>query len=267
MPVAYSLLPDRFADGRHEALKSGLRRVGYEVREGQGVPSGEQDALITWTRHKGTKEQACDRFEAAGGRVIVAEEAHIRHVPNGPYPQDQYFSLCINDHQGFWRSYGPERWASWNLEIKPWRVDGTKVLVREQRGIGSTKAGSTRNWHLDTAQALRRLTDRPIEIVTHPKTLKRRGEWVPAPEELFADAWCVVTWCSHMGTEALLHGIPVIARGPRYFLDSVCSNHLQDVVTPRTPDGREATFARFAWAQWAMSEIRSGEAFERLLAL
>jgi hypothetical protein len=261
------MLPARFEDRRHEALAYGLTRIGYTVKRCAGAcdPQDERDIFLTWTRHKGAKEQACERFEEAGGRVVVAEEAHIRHIPNGPYPKDQYFSLCLNDHQGFWRSYGPERWASWHIWIKAWRNSGNKVLVREQRGIGSTAAASPPNWHVETAQALRRYTDRPIEVVTHPKRLKRAGVPVPRPEEQFADAWCVVTWCSHMGTEALLHGIPVIACGPRFFLSPACDNRLERIDDPPMPDNREPTFAHFAWAQWAMSEIKSGEAFKRLL--
>lgn len=267
MPTAFDMLPVRFEDGRHVAMAEGLARLGYAVKKCAGfcAPHDERDLLITWTRHKGTKEQACARFEAAGGRVIVAEEAHLRYLPNGPYPSDQYFSLCLDDHQGLWRSYGPERWASWNVAIKPWRTDGRKILVREQRGIGSAIGGSPPNWHGYTAALLRRYTDRPIEIVTHPKTLKRRGVPVPLPEDQFSNAWCVVTWSSHMGSEALLHGIPVIACGPRFFLSSACGTRIDEVEAPPLPGNREAAFQRFAWAQWAMSEVRCGEAFKRLL--
>lgn len=267
MPTAYDMLPDRFADGRHIAIAAGLERAGYAVKKcaGAWAPESRRDVLVTWTRHKGSKDQACTRFEEAGGRIIVAEEAHLRFLPHGPYPNEQYFSLSLNDHQAFWRSYGAERWDGWNIEIQPWRSDGGIVLVREQRGIGSPCGGSPPNWHQETARALRRFTDRKIEVVIHPKTLKREGKPVPAPEAQFADAWCVVTWSSHMGTEALLHGVPVIGRGPNFFLSPACGSRLEEVDAPRRPDNRLAAFRRFAWAQWSMTEIASGEAFKRLL--
>lgn len=270
MPTCFDMLPDRFeqlGDLRAAHMRQGFQRLGYQLKKCTGfcAPQDKRDVLLTWTRHKGPKQDACDRFESAGGRVVVAEEAHIRFVPNGPYPNEQYFSLCLGDHQGFWRSHGRERWASWNIEIAPWRKSGDKVLVREQRGIGSAKVASPQDWHSEAARDLRRYTDRQIEIVTHPKTLKRRGLPVPSPGEQFHGAWCVVTWNSHMGTEALIHGIPVIACGPRFFLSPACGNRLDEADTPRMPGNREAAFQHFAWAQWASSEIASGEAFKRLL--
>ncbi len=275
MPTAFNLVPARFEDGRHLAIMEGLRAAGYEVRDlgdrrGQAPgdwlrPGDDRDVMVTWTVHRGPIEACRDFFETCGGRVIVAEEAHIRRVPGGPYPKDQYFSLCLHDHQNWWRIGDRSRWAAWNLEIRPWHLDGTKVLVREQRGIGSSTMGSPKEWHVKTAERLRSLTDRPVEIVTHPKTLKRQGKPVPTPEELFADAWCVVTWASHMGTLALLHGVPVIACAPRSFMSPVCGHRLEEVADRRMPECRAGAFATFAWAQWAMSEIRSGEAFKHLL--
>ena len=275
MPTAFNLVPARFEDGRHLAIMEGLKAAGYEVRDlgdRRGQPPGDwlrpgddRDVLVTWTVHRGPLEACRDFFRQHGGHVVVAEEAHIRRVPGGPYPRDQYFSLCLTDHQCFWRIGDRERWAAWNMEIKPWRRDGSKVLVREQRSIGSSAMASPPGWHTETAEALRRLTDRPVEVVTHPKTLKRQGKPVPRPEELFADAWCVVTWASHMGTLALLHGVPVIACAPRMFHSSVAAGELEAVNDPRMPDGRLSSFSNFAWAQWAMSEIRGGEAFKHLL--
>ena len=276
MPTAFNLVPPRFADGRHLAIMDGLRAAGFKGqdlghRRGQAPgdwlrPDDERDVLVTWTVHRGALEACRDFFERHGGRVIVAEEAHIRHIRNGPWPADPYFSLCLHEHQNTWclRHGGPERWASWNIELKPWRETGRKVLVREQRGIGSRRMASPPDWHLKAAKELRSLTDRPIEIVTHPKTLKRRGERVPSPADLFTDAWCVVTWASHMGTEALAHGLPVIRRAPHFFLDAACGAVLEGVDDPPMPE-RAVAFERFAWAQWAMPEIRSGAAFVHLL--
>lgn len=261
MPLAYSILPGRFADVRHEALEAGLKRVGYEIRKGAGGPNDERDILITWTVHKGTKQKARDQFEAAGGRVIVCEEAHIQRIHG-----ETYFSLCLHDHNGAgtWKVGGADRWNTWGIPLRAWRHNGTKILVREQRGIGSELMASPPEWHVKTVATLRRITDRPVEIVTHPKTLKRRGERVPTADDLFADAWCVVIWASHMGTEALIHGVPVFRCAPHFFLEDACGTRLEDVDDPPTPQ-RLPAFQRFAWAQWSMREIRNGTAFAHLL--
>ena len=270
MPTVFDMLPDRFAelgDDRAIVMRQGFQRIGYDIKKCAGFcdPRDERDVLITWTVHKGPKQKARDRFEAAGGRVVVAEEAHLRYLPNGPFPGEQYFSLCLHDHQFQWANGGPDRWQKWNVALKPWRETGSVVLVRETRGIGSDAATCEPDWHARTAAKLSSLTTRRIELVEHPKKIKQRGEIPPTPEEQFADAWCVVTWHSHMATEALVHGIPVIALGPFYFLKTATYSILDIVDCIPLDDNRLAAFERFAWAQWSRTEIASGEAFARLL--
>ncbi len=81
MATAYSLLPKRFADGRHGAVLAGLKRAGYRIVHGPGAPKSPDDVLVTWTVHRGSKENAARAFEAAGGRTIVCEEASLQ-VPS-----------------------------------------------------------------------------------------------------------------------------------------------------------------------------------------
>ena len=66
MPTAYSLLPDRFADGRHGTILRGLARRGYRIVHEPGTPRDGRDVLVTWTVHHGAKEDAARAFEAAG---------------------------------------------------------------------------------------------------------------------------------------------------------------------------------------------------------
>ena len=70
--------------------------------------------------------------------------------------------------------------------------------------------------------------------------------------------------CQRIAAEALIAGLPVIASAPHGFLKEACGEALVQVGDPPRPP-REAAFQRFAWSQWAMSEIRSGEAFAWLL--
>lgn len=124
---------------------------------------------------------------------------------------------------------------------------------------------SPHDWHIATAQTLAASTARPVDVVAHPKTWQRQGRVALTDVELLADAWCAVVWASAFGTQALLQGIPVIACAPHFFLASACGRCLDDIDAPRRPDNRQQAFERFAWAQWAMSEIECGEAFAHLL--
>jgi hypothetical protein len=262
MPAAYSILPDRFADGRHSAIETGLKACGYKITRGAG-PGCPDDVLVTWTVHRGHKENAARKFEAAGGRVIVAEEAYFRRV-NG----EKCFALALHDHNGAgrWPSGGPERWDRLGIELKPWRRDGRHVLVSEQRQIGSAAMASPPGWHEKMAERLRGLTDRPVVIRWHPKSRAEpaKARQQPPLEAALKDCWSVVTWASAIAGPALVAGVPVFVEAPHHVLDGAVERDVANIEAAAYPD-RPPAFRRLAWAQWSIAEIASGAAFERLL--
>lgn len=263
MPTAFSILPDRFEDGRHLALEEGLQALGFRLVRGYGDPAGPDDVLISWTRHRGGKDQQCTRFECAGGRVLIAEEPHIKGVPPGL--PERLYSLMWHDHQiGPWEDGGPARWASFGIELQPWRTGGREIVVREQRGIGSPLMGSPPAWHQTALSLLKRHAELPARVRPHPKIVKRAGGTPPSLARDLADAACLVTWASSDGVGALILGVPVIACAPHFLAAGACGRHLTQVNEPPRPD-RLPVLERLAWSQWTASELRSGEAFESLL--
>lgn len=264
MPTAYSILPDRFGDDRHGAILDGLRRIGYRVVTGSGPPKSDRDVLLTWTVHRGHKENTARAFEAKGGRVIVFEEAHLKGLVRG----EKLFTAVLHDHNGAgsWSVRGPERWASFGIGIKPWRERGTHVVVREQRSIGSTLMASPPGWHDATVAKLRRITKRPVLLRYHPKSRAHpeAAKKQPGLQAMLRDCHALVTWAASDGTEALIEGVPVIALAPHFFMESACGRDLASIETPVLPE-RLPGFERLAWAQWSLREIRSGETFEVLL--
>lgn len=256
MPTCFNLVPDRFGDGRHEAMWGGLARIGYEVREGAGTPKDERDVLLTWTRHQGRKEDACKAFERQGGTVIVAEEGYIRRLHG-----EHWVALSLHDHNGagYTPHGGPERWRDrFRLPLKPWRKPGSRVLVREQRGIGSSKMASPPDWHNQTAKRLQ--TTRSVEIRRHHK-----NEPDQAPLKDMPDVHAVVTWGSSIAVEALIEGIPVFLGAPRSIVEDACNRDFGRIDDPTYPD-RLPALERMAWGQWSLDEIRTGEPFDVLLS-
>ena len=73
-------------------------------------------------------------------------------------------------------------------------------------------------------------------------------------EDDLAKASKVVTWGSGAGIKALMLGIRVESHMPNWIGE-------QD----NTDKGRLAMFRRLAWANWRLSEIESGQAFQWLL--
>lgn len=73
----------------------------------------------------------------------------------------------------------------------------------------------------------------------------------------------MVTWASNSANEALLMGIPSWRLAP-YHVNEAALTDLALLIDPPRPD-RLAAFQKLAWAQWALSEIASGEAFRSVL--
>lgn len=263
MKTAWNILPDRFADQRHELIANGLRRKGYRVEKvavgAEPRPQSSDDVLVTWTVHRGLKEQMARRFEAAGGRVIVCEEAYFRRAQGG----QKHFALSLHDHNGAGITpMGSGRWAQMGIEVAPWRTPGEHLVVREQRGIGSSEMGSPPGWHQHAATKLRAAGFRVIERA-HPKyrQVEEPLDWV------LANACAVVTWASSIAGKALVLGVPVIYCAPHSIVEEACRRGLDWVATPMRDDAaRDRALERLAWGQWSMAEIHTGTAFDHLLA-
>ncbi len=264
MPTAYSILPDRFADDRHGIIERGFEAAGWRVVRGAGMPRALEDVLVTWTVHRGHKENTARAFEAAGGRVVVCEEAYLR-VVNG----EKHIALALHDHNGAGRWFvgGPERWESFGIELKPWRRHGRHILVREQRGIGSRRMASPPLWHDGVTARLKASSERPILFRAHPKSrmYPEAAAKQPSLEAALADCHAVVTWASGIAAQALVRGVPVFYEAPALVCAGSCERGIARIERPRRPD-RLPALERLAWAQWSLSEIARGLPFRYLLA-
>ncbi len=262
VPRAYDFLRVSLPPGRQQAIERGLAKAGWQVIK--GAPPSEQrltpqDLIAVWCRNKGPRELACRAFELAGGRALIIEEAQIKAGACG----EKLFTLCLDDHHGGgdWPVGGPERWASFGIELAPWRSGGDKVVVREQRGIGSKRLGSPKGWHETTA---RRLTDAGyrVEIRRHPKLLERLGKKTVPLEKQLKGARALVTWSSSDAIGAVIAGVPTIVCAPATFLPGCVGRSIEDLKDPPTGD-RLAALERLAWCQWTLAEVRAGTPFNR----
>lgn len=255
---AFSLLPDRFADGRHDAIEAGLEAAGWRIKRGYEPPRSPDDVLVTWTVHRGAKENSARAFEAAGGRVVVCEEPYFREIRG-----ERHFAMALHDHNGAgrWRCGGPERWESFGILLKPWQCHGEHILVREQRGIGSERMASPPLWHDHAIARLRDLSKRPVMLRRHPKNAPKQ----PPLAEALKGVHAVVTWASSIAAQALVLGVPVFYEAPRIICASACIRGLAKIEVPAKPD-RLPALERLAWAQWSLREIARGDPFQFLLA-
>lgn len=248
---------------RAQAFVAGLRAAGYEVST--AVPDNVRpgDVLLQWNRYAVNHDQA-NRFEAAGGTVLVAENGYIGRDgvapkfdvhPKGPQPES-YYALGLGFHNDHARVLlGPERAPP--LELQPWRRGGEHILVCPNRSFGVGNRIMPLDWAERCAERLRKQTRRPVRVRRHPGN--------DAPQRpLVADlagAWAVVVWSSSCAAHALAAGIPTYIEAPHQILKPAsASGPVDDPVCPE----REPHFAVMARGQFMVREIEAGEPFHLL---
>lgn len=221
---------------RREAFTQGLRRVGFGVVHGLTRDPGDGDIFVSWNRiHAG--DEAAREFERRGCAVLVTENA----TWGNDFAGDRWYTICRSYHNvdGTFPNGGNERWDSLGVELAPWR-EGGETVVLPSRGIGPACHRMPRDWPSRQVGRVR----------PHPGT----GPAKRLSEDL-AECGRVVTWGSGAAVQALMWGIRVESHMPNWIGE-------QD----NTDAGRLSMLRRLAWAQWRLSELRTGEPFARLLA-
>ena len=267
-PRAYVAIRMNFADGRHKIIASGLAEAGFKVIIGTPPTELRQrptDLIVVWSRNR-RSDPLCRIFEMAGGRTLVCEEGQIKAGAKG----EKLFTLCLDDHNGAgqWPVGGPERWASFGIDLvereRFYAEHGNRVVVREQRGIGSKRMRSPEGWHEKTAKMVNAL-GYLAEIRRHPKIVKRQGlKSVPLEKQL-ANARALITWGSSDAVGAVIAGCPAIVCAPETFLPGCVGRHIDDLADPQNTGARLPALERLAWCQWTLDEIRDGVPFRRFM--
>lgn len=246
---------------RSEAFVAGLKAAGYRVSSALPIAPRPGDILVIWNRYFSTHDLALE-FERRGGMVIVAENGYL-----GMDRRDrQVYSMALHAHngRGVWPHGGSERFAALGVTLKPWRETGEHVLVAPNRSFGMPGGIMPEGWANQVAEQLRKITKRPVRIRPHPGN----GEPMRPLADDLRDAWAVVIWSSSVGVTALTEGIPVFCCAPWWICRSAAQTSITDIDGP-IPEAadrlRRYAMERLAWAQWNLSEISDGTAFNHLL--
>jgi hypothetical protein len=237
---------------RWQAFQAGLSRSGFAVQTELSNPTAD-DVLVIWNRHRLAGQAR--QFEAVGARVIVSENGWLNAADG-----TKRIALQLGHHNGVgkWHEGPEDRWSELGIELKPWRADGSHLLVLAQRGIGEPGVAQPRGWVESIVSQLRSRTDRRVLVRAHP------GNHEPPLEPDWSQCWAAVTWASGAGIKAVVAGVPVFYGLNKWIGASAALPVAADIEQPFLGD-RLPMLQRLAWAQWSLSEITTGEPFARLL--
>lgn len=151
-----------------------------------------------------------------------------------------------------------DRLEALGVQPKSWRSGGDTILVCPPTQF-FCDAHECANWLQETMSALRRATDRPIEVRVKPVA----GEPVEPLANAFDRAWAIVTHSSNVAVEAVVAGVPVFVSAASAAAP-VGETDLSRIELPRRPD-RSAWLAHLAYNQFSAAEIGDGRAWRLLL--
>jgi hypothetical protein len=192
-----------------------------------------------------------------------------RYSLNSVYPDTGTY-FFDNLDLGKWAMYS--QWH--NALMKPWRTNGTHVLIFCQRPKGFNMFIDQEVWLDTTITKIRQHTNRPIMIRMHPgdgtrekqihKIQKKYGNTVTISmhsniRDALADCWCTVGINSTPNVVSAIEGIPgYIEDSQRSWAADVAFTDLAKIENPPLPD-RAGWINKIANIHWSNEEVKSGK--------
>jgi len=146
------------------------------------------------------------------------------------------------------------------VKVKPWRTEGSHVVVCEQSDAFMKLCGYGSGWLDKTVAELRLYTDRPLRI---RRWCRDKGKMMLSLREDLNGAWALVTHMSAASNEALTQGVPVFITG-RCAASPMSSGPLSAIEKPLLRDGVLEWAAGLAANQWTVDELKSGKCWRDL---
>lgn len=169
------------------------------------------------------------------------------------------------------------------LHLKPWRENGTHILIcgQHDKSLQWENMPRMSNWIMSIIDEIQTYTDMPIIFRPHPRCrlehIERQYQNVyrDDPVQLrgtyddfnlsFKDVFALVNWSSNPGIQAAINGIPVFT-GPSSLAWPIANQQLSQITKPKKPD-RQQWLNDYAWTEFTISEIEQGIPLNRLTNL
>lgn len=160
-----------------------------------------------------------------------------------------------------------DRWQRMGIELAP-RRHGAKIVVAAPDEKPCKFYGiDQQSWVDGVVAAIKRFTDRPVEIRQRAARRQDRVHLDPLSTVLANDVHALVTYNSVAATEAVMSGVPAFVLAPANAAMPVANTDLTTLESPFFPDDdlRHAWVCHLAYGQFHVSEMKSGAAMKILL--
>jgi len=178
----------------------------------------------------------------------------------------------------------PARWEliqkRLGIKLKPWKKNGTDILICCQRDGGWSMGGEQlMPWLVRTVQQIRKFSDRRIVVRFHPgdknqlnhKRMIARYRLpnviVTHSENILQDfntAHCVINFNSSPTVAAAIEGIPSIVLDPARSQAAEVAHHSLSEIEKLKSFDRELWVQKMAQMHWTLDELKDGTAWRHL---
>ena len=176
---------------------------------------------------------------------------YLRYSFNGVFPKTGIY--CNDDP-------GEDNWNNikrdYNMDLKPWRTNGSHILITLQRPLGWSMRGfNLMKWLENTFREIRKYSDRPIVIRWHPgdwksypvyEALLKQYNATISPQERhitedLVNCWALICHNSTPSSVASIEGVPAfITDDPGYCQAGDIANlDFSKLENPQMPDRSE----------------------------
>jgi hypothetical protein len=266
-----------------DVFKAGVLANGDEVVEYRtpgGEPAQDLDAgfILGYSladNHRGRTIKALERNRAY--RIFV--DSNILNYARPEHQWHRYSMNSVYPDTGIY-FYGNTLGSKWNefsswhgTTLKPWRTQGTHILVLGQRPHGWNMFSNQDEWLDQTITKIRQYCDRPIRIRMHPGDGNKQDTYKRLKEKFgtsitistqtnirddLIDCWCTVGYNSTPNAVALIEGVPAYIQDPTHsWATGPAFTNLEQITNPPLPD-RTDWADRIANIHWSNEEVRSG---------
>lgn len=254
------------------ALEYGLRRHGIQPLLTTDVRSAVKQfgVVACWGWRKGRA------VNQAGRTAMVLERGYVGD-------RKRWTSLGfdgLNGHATFPETPddGGNRLRQFHANaLRPWNPQGRYILIAGQVPGDQSLQGQNlfNGWYDQIADEAAERYGLPVYFRPHPLAAKRGGKASlrSAPNmggeltDALNDAAMVITYNSNTSVDAALAGKPVTVFDRGSMALEVASLGFPDRIPTDEPESRTQWAERLVWKQWALEEIRNGEAVDHALPM